>query len=70
MRLLFIADEEHLSAAIHIAQALIGEDPGNSITITDEEGSGALIDSDGYNYVVKNPTMDSVMKLIKRGFKC
>jgi len=70
MRILIIADEEHTPLAVEIAQKLIGENPGDSITITDEANSGDLIECDGYNYVVKNPTLQSVLELIKRGYKC
>lgn len=70
MRLLIIADDDHLSVAVNIAQSLLSDEPGSSITITDEANAGELVDSNGYDHIVRNPDMQTVLNLIKRGVKC
>jgi hypothetical protein len=69
MRILIIADDEHLSIAVEAAQMIIGEERGSSITITDPDQAMELIDVDGYDHVLKNPTLETVLKLIKKWHK-
>lgn len=65
MRILIIADDEYFSDAVNAAQLVLSEDRGSSITITDPEQSAELIDVDGYDHVLRNPTYEQVLKLLR-----
>lgn len=64
MRILVISSEENMTTAIEMAQWIIREKPGSSITITDEFEAQALIDVDGYNHILKNPTKEQIKELL------
>lgn len=66
MRILIVADEVHLDVAI--AAAMQGCACGASVTIIEPSQLQELLQESEYDVVIKNPDLNTVLQLIKKGY--